>query len=752
MAYPHYNQWAPVSPAPQQYEMTEYIPPSASWSGNLHSGLLPGVSGTGESSEWLIGKGKDAGQAEPHWKAKSFKQKWLGGLKLVLRVYTSLTALVLVINVAWLAWAASHYELENGYGALQEGSCESSESLNRWIHLVINVLSTGLLLGSSAFMAAALAPSRQEIKKAHQQGKWLSVGLLSSRNVFGVSSKKTMACAILALTSVPVHLFYNSVIFLSLSTNEYFWAVTTEDFVSGAPFNLSNSNYNAPMLNPIENSDVFVGTPGSFTSAVDWQYQYEQIQLNVSTYDRLSNEECISTYSQRLISDRRSVVAVSSATNDTNSVFVFDASEIDSGGDTDPSNWICSQSTELVGAEDLTCDATPYLEQPEDWKLFGYPIVYCLSERVPGSCAVKYSIELAIIVIVCNAVKLLVEIYILYSGWLDNAITCVGDAIASFLLEKDNQTRNMSLVSISFVDQALQTPEPGRLPLPYTGSRLRWSAVISRKRWLLSLLIMILSVILVGILFGMGLSLVGSKGHSTSIGNLWKLGFGNTDPEFLVASDNFGTPITLSLLANTPQLILAIIYYVYNGMLGAFFSAHEYAGFAVKAQYLRVSTPAGKQQGTWLLGIPLLWGVPFLALQVFLHWCVSQGFFVVYLRTVNEDGSPNRGSGNVSNCGFSPIAILFAMIIALVLMFSTIALGARRFPPGSPPVAGNCSAVISAACHPRRTDEAMLYHPLRWGCTETDSLGVGHCSFTAAGGYYSASGGVENLQLGNYYR
>jgi hypothetical protein len=133
-----------------------------------------------------------------------------------------------LINLVWLIWASQHYGSKGGYGILQQGDCEVSKHLNLWLHLVINILSTGLLLGSSAFMAAVTAPSREEIDLARRKRKWLSIGLLSVRNLSEISIRKVIACVVLALTPLPVHLFFNSVIFPSLSGNNYFWAVVTE--------------------------------------------------------------------------------------------------------------------------------------------------------------------------------------------------------------------------------------------------------------------------------------------------------------------------------------------------------------------------------------------------------------------------------------------------------------------------------------------------------------------------------------------
>jgi hypothetical protein len=127
-----------------------------------------------------------------------------------------------------------------------------------------------------------------------------------------------------------------------------------------------------------------------------------------------------------LIPNRRHVVLVSSAKNATNSVLAFDASEIDNEGGEDPTNWICSRDT---AASNETCDATPFLQAPKDWDVFGFPILYCVSEQTEGSCSVRFSSDLATVVIVCNFIKLCLEIYILFFGGLDMALTSPTNAI-----------------------------------------------------------------------------------------------------------------------------------------------------------------------------------------------------------------------------------------------------------------------------------------------------------------------------------
>lgn len=75
-----------------------------------------------------------------------------------------------------------------------------------------------------------------------------------------------------------------------------------------------------------------------------------------------------------------------------------------------------------------------------------------------------------------------------------------------------------------------------------------------------------------------------TKGYSTSACGLWDMGFGTLDPRLLIALDNFGTPITLSLLANAPQVVLAVVYYLYGGILNSMFTSQEWSSLAFKTQ------------------------------------------------------------------------------------------------------------------------------------------------------------------------
>jgi hypothetical protein len=429
------------------------------------------------------------------------------------------------------------------------------------------------------------------------------------------------------------------------------------------------------------------------------------MQQDVSSYDHLDTAACLQEYSSRLVADHRNLILVSSDQNSTNSILAFDTAEIKSEGSGDPINWICSNDP----ASDMeSCDPSAYLEDPSSWRVFGHPIEYCLSEKTSQSCAVKFSSSIAISVIICNAIKVLTMFYILFKIDIASTVTCTGDAIASFLSREDQYTFNMSMASSRDFNRAGWYS--GQLSKPPN----RWGGAATKGRWIITIMIMLTAIFVVLIILGVTISTISRAGYSTSLPSLWKLGFDTVNPELLAFSENTGTPATLALLANLPQLILACIYLVYNATFRLLFAAQDYSLFAFEAKYLMVSTPQGQQRGTWFLGFPMLWAVPMLGLQVFLHWFVSQSFFVVQISVFNEEGVLDNDFASISNCGFSPIAIICAVFVALVMMLITCGLGLRKFRKGSPPVVGNCSAAIAAACHLPFQIEYMPFRKLMW--------------------------------------
>lgn len=227
---------------------------------------------------------------------------------------------------------------------------------------------------------------------------------------------------------------------------------------------------------------------------------------------------------------------------------------------------------------------------------------------------------------------------------------------------------------------------------------------------------------------------------SRSISHLWSLGFGNVNGETLITmnhSKDLSGPtgvIFTVLVANSPQILLSFLYFAYNGIFTCMLLAEEWSAYASKRRFLRVTSPAGGQRSTYRLQLPYRYGIPLLIGSSTLHWFVSQAIFLARINYIDSTEVEVTDSG-ISTCGYSPMAIIFVIILGSIVVLLGIANGFRRARTGMP-FAGSCSAAISAACHPPETDVNASLKRVMWGVVAEDSFNhqgkrVGHCSFTS---------------------
>ena len=115
----------------------------------------------------------------------------------------------LLINFTVLIWAAclTTHPLQGTNKVLFYGSCGKSKKIFTLTHLLINILSTMLLASSNVAMQILLAPTRSDINKAHDRASWLHIGVAGVRNVKLVPRRQARLFVILALSSIPLHLF-----------------------------------------------------------------------------------------------------------------------------------------------------------------------------------------------------------------------------------------------------------------------------------------------------------------------------------------------------------------------------------------------------------------------------------------------------------------------------------------------------------------------------------------------------------------
>ncbi|MCJ1263852.1 hypothetical protein MMC22_003722 [Lobaria immixta] len=640
---------------------------------------------------------------------------------------------VLVLNLSFTLWTLSRGGIENQRGILHDGDCDEVRKLNIVAHLIINIFSTVILASSNYCMQCLSAPTRAEINKEHAQGKWLDVGIPSLRNLRRISRKRALLWILLGVSSLPLHLFYNSVIFASISTNIYEIVSVNREFIDAT----SLEGVNRPNSVNRQKSD---------NDTISSLYQAARNSL----LERMDNSRCIQAYAHDYLSDRSDLLLIGSDENSTSTPTVFFTGDVNYfrinqyGSDCvhDMYAWICPS---LDCLDPCQAHLQQVLADTSHWKpqqKFDIEVDFCLSQRTPERCKLQFSLHIVIVVIVINTLKMILMLYVVF-GLKETPLMTIGDAIASFLNKEDPTTKGCCLISKFDIKQnklrwqyreGESNGPPAKAWLPI---KVPWARAVSRTRWLS------LAVTVCAGLLGWGISAIrGPK----DIGTLWKLGLGAVSTRTLINWESTGGPSTLVgnvLVANIAQPILSFIYFTYNGIFTCMLAEREWNQFARKMGGLRISSiPCGSQRSSYFLQLPYRFAIPIMVLSGVLHWFVSQSIFLVAIETYDQGVRVDYRNTHTRatqpdqlSCGYSPIAIIFVIILVLVMMLFGIGTGLKRYDPGIP-VAGSCSVVLSAACHVEDEDTAsseMALKPLQWGVVRSgDGDEVGHCAFSTA--------------------
>lgn len=286
---------------------------------------------------------------------------------------------------------------------------------------------------------------------------------------------------------------YNSLVFTSLAANSYYLSIVSEDFLTGAPFNLTgpwlvSSGYPDVSVYPYFNAtppntelgDLSKLDVDGYNKLDKLMYDYfNDIQTSAPSWERLENKDCIQAYSNAFLSGRRNVVLVSSAKNENNnSMLQYIQADAGSGSDESWNWWICSLTGNDGGYQ--TCNARKYLASAETWTVFDYPVEYCYSQKTEDVCSVKFSMNIMLIVVACNSLKVFLMIGILFRYDAEKILTSVGDAAKSFLTIEDQTTQKMCLANKREMRKFWQERGFAR---QFNGHGLRWGAAVSKKRW-----------------------------------------------------------------------------------------------------------------------------------------------------------------------------------------------------------------------------------------------------------------------------
>ncbi|KAK6536919.1 hypothetical protein TWF281_001126 [Arthrobotrys megalospora] len=580
---------------------------------------------------------------------------------------------------------------------LFEGDCKKAKRFNTIFHIMLNIFST-ILLGASNYCSQILmAPTRKEVDKAHREGKWLDIGLISVKNWSCMTSGRRALAAILVLSSLPLHLLYNSTVYLTLQSNSYGIELVTRE-----------SDY------------------------------YRGIAKDPSTPDRyvaLEPLECLDAYTEAFL------------TRYSNLILILDAGPYNhthagGGGGIDIGSlcrtgapvgaasfaWICDKWTGYGGpmiksmackGPELRCSKNDIIGQVKEnetaaWNYKGGVVEGCLATPTQEHCKIRFQGLLMLVVVVSNLAKL-IAILTTISLYGDRQILAtVGDACDSFLTRPEPLSKGMCLINRTGVDLMLsgrQYPRwrhfsPGSLQ-EFRRQPTRWWSLVNLGKWLI-VAILCSQVIVVTVL-----GLVVMNDRYLDIGSflaaVTTVPLGAVDSRTLaILSGNYAG---VALLANTPQLWISAYYLLYNSIYTEMATVREIDAFSKERKYLRVSEPTGKQRSSFFLQLPYRFSVPLMGVSTLMHWLFSQSFFLVSV----IDGGYELKAEDKDFLGYSPLGMLATLIVFVGSVLASLVIGYSFRTEGVVPSVGPNSLAISAMCHPPKDDRDAAKSAVMWG-------------------------------------
>lgn len=116
---------------------------------------------------------------------------------------------------------------------LFHGKCSTSNRLDLFLQFVINIFSTCVLASSNFFMQIVNSPTRKEIDHAHQSLHSLEIGVSSFKNLGSLSWFKILAWVGLFISSVPIHILFNSAIYpIDYQGSDWHLTIASPGFVN----------------------------------------------------------------------------------------------------------------------------------------------------------------------------------------------------------------------------------------------------------------------------------------------------------------------------------------------------------------------------------------------------------------------------------------------------------------------------------------------------------------------------------------
>lgn len=196
---------------------------------------------------------------------------------------------------------------EDGIGKLANGACDRVLSTSTWVHVAINICSTTVVAASNYNMQCLTAPTRNEIDKVHKKGKHMEIGIQSIRNLVNIPKWKALLWLALLLSTLPLHLLWNSAIFSVTTINEYSGLVVTPEFLHTTDVGLDCGE---EAMAGYQNIDVSTNSSSDVESySTCWLLS----EARAGKLTSVSPSECIQKYALKLETAGYNLIAVANS-------------------------------------------------------------------------------------------------------------------------------------------------------------------------------------------------------------------------------------------------------------------------------------------------------------------------------------------------------------------------------------------------------------------------------------------------------
>ncbi|KAJ2976244.1 hypothetical protein NUW58_g8136 [Xylaria curta] len=622
----------------------------------------------------------------------------------------SISSVVLTVaNIVTLAVYSKWFTIF-GERVLYQGSCRTSSQISLVIQLAINVVSSVILASSNFFMQVIAAPTRRDIDAAHEAGVFLDIGVPSSRNLFHIPRINALLWWILGVSSVPVHLLFNSSVVETKTSTDAVVLLASESFLSG------EATFTAPGL--VASTTIGTLTDEQLETTLDSISQ--SLRKDSSQWQHIGIDECIKRYNDSgnplvnyrhvimVVSDPRRNNITSGWTTGSNGRIMNSADSPNSMGN---SLWmsVYLRRGQPVPKYRFTqkeqSDLSSIINLDKDTKALVSSLVFiggqgaslradsCVSEVYLGDCRLELIIPLFTIVCGVFTLKSVVAILWMSKKHHHSPLLTIGDAIESFITVPDVNTEGLCTYTRKEFSKINGKRWKGfatkfARPRKYDSRRRALGSSLSKPLWVIYCAVM--SILFFGIL----ILFLSSPRDDLNIST-----FGQSILNPSLSSSDIGK-VTAACLSNIHQLTLSIGYMVYNSIFTSLLTEAEWSSYGIECKSLRVTDKKGQQRSTHRLQLPYRYSIPLLVLGILLHWLFSNCLYTaVYsgrLGYTPYEAQPDYGFVGLQ---VSPIALLITFIaLFLVGTFPPFCL-ARVRRPSAVVVGASCSAVLSAACH-----------------------------------------------------